>query len=106
ELLIGRAADKRDLAVIRDVIEATDGVDEMRELLTMHIGPDNLIVAARVSLVDGLSSDDAEDLADLIDRTLSERVPEVSHVFIDPTPREAERRERAAKRGESGIIKT
>lgn len=105
-LLIGRAADKQDLAAIREVIESSDGIDELRELLTMHLGPDNMIVAARVSLADGLSSDDAEDLADWIDRALSERVPEVSDVFIDPTPRDAERRERAATRDGSGIIKT
>ena len=98
ELLIGRAADKRDLAAIRETIEASDGVDDVIELLTMHLGPDNLIVAARVSLADGLSSDNAEDLADRIDHRLRERVPEVSHVFIDPTPREAERRERASER--------
>ena len=97
-LLIGRSADKRDLAAIREVIESSHGVDDLRELLTMHLGPDNLIVAARVSLADGLTSDDAEDLADRLDRRLSERVPEVTHVFIDPTPREAERQERAAKR--------
>ena len=98
ELLIGRAADKRDLAAIREIIESTHGIDDLHELLTMHLGPDNLIVAARVSLADSLSSDDAEDLADRVDRRLSEQVPEVSHVFIDPTPREAERRERAQKR--------
>jgi cation diffusion facilitator family transporter len=98
DLLIGRAAGNRDLAAIRQLIESTDGVDDLHELLTMHLGPDQLIVAARVSLAPGLSSDDAEDLADQIDRRLRERVPEVSHVFIDPTPREAERRARAGKR--------
>jgi cation diffusion facilitator family transporter len=98
ELLIGRAADKRDLDAIREVINASDGVDDLLELLTMHLGPDNLIVAARVALDDDLSADDAEDLADRIEHRLSERVPEVSHVFIDPTPRESERRERADHR--------
>jgi cation diffusion facilitator family transporter len=98
DLLIGRAAGKHDLAAIREVIENTDGVDDLHELLTMHLGPDKLIVAARVSLANDLSSDDAEDLADQIERRLRERVPEVSQVFIDPTPREAERRARASKR--------
>ncbi len=98
DLLIGRAADKRDLAAIRRVIETSDGVDDLIELLTMHLGPDNLIVAARVALADGLSANNAEDLADRIDHRLREQVPEVSHVFIDPTPREAERHERAAER--------
>ncbi len=98
ELLIGRSADKRDLAAIREIIETSDGVEDLLELLTMHLGPDNLIVAARVALDDGLSADDAEDLADRIEQRLGERVPEVSHVFIDPTPREAERRERSGCR--------
>jgi cation diffusion facilitator family transporter len=98
DLMIGKAAGKRDLAELRRVIEATKGIDEVREILTMHFGPEHLVVAAKVSLIDGLSSDDAEDLADQIDRELCQAVPEVSHVFIDPTPREAERHERAAKR--------
>lgn len=98
DLLIGKAADQRDLAELRHVITSTHGVDEVREVLTMHLGPEHLIVAAKVSLASWLNSDDAEDLADQIDRKLAEAVPEVSHVFIDPTPREAERRERAARR--------
>lgn len=98
DLLIGKAAGKRDLAALRKVIEETKGVDDVRELLTMHLGPEHLIVAAKVSLTDGLTSDDAEDLADQIDRKLGEAIPEVSHVFIDPTPRESERRERASRR--------
>ena len=98
DLLIGRAADSRELAGIRTEIESTEGVDELRELLTMHLGPDHLIVAARVSFDDGLSSDDMEDLSDQIDRRLAEKLPLDAHVFIDPTPRDAERRERAAQR--------
>ncbi len=98
DLLIGRAADRRELAGIRAEIESTEGVDELRELLTMHLGPDHLIVAARVSFTDGLSSDDMEDLSDQIDRRLAEKLPQDAHVFIDPTPRDAERRERASQR--------
>jgi len=98
DLLIGRAANSRELAGIRTEIESTEGVDELRELLTMHLGPDHLIVAARVSFTDGLSSDDMEDLSDQIDRRLAEKLPQDAHVFIDPTPRDAERQERAAQR--------
>jgi cation diffusion facilitator family transporter len=98
DLLIGRAADSRELAGIREEIESTEGVDELSELLTMHLGPDHLIIAARVSFTDGLSSDDMEDLSDQIDRRLAEKLPQGAHVFIDPTPRDAERRERAVQR--------
>jgi len=54
-------------------------------LRTMHMGPDSLIVAARVALSDEMGADQTEDLADEIDRRLSESLPVRPHVFIDPT---------------------
>ncbi|HEX3489405.1 MAG TPA: cation diffusion facilitator family transporter [Streptosporangiaceae bacterium] len=85
ELLIGRAADPRLQQVIRDEIEHTPGVDGMLELLTMHMGPDHLIVAARVAFSDQIGAGTVEELSERIDRRLAERLPVTSHVFIDPT---------------------
>jgi cation diffusion facilitator family transporter len=85
ELLIGRSADPKVRTVIREEIENTPGVDRLLELQTMHVGPDSLIVAARVALGDESSANQVEDLADDIDRRLSERLPVTPYVFIDPT---------------------
>jgi cation diffusion facilitator family transporter len=85
ELLIGRAASPEVQRLIRAEIESRPGVDALLELLTMHMGPDGLIVAARVALNDELGADQAEDLADEVDRALSEKLPLRLNVFIDPT---------------------
>jgi cation diffusion facilitator family transporter len=85
ELLIGRAADPREQAVIRAEIEQQPGVDGLLELLTMHMGPEHLIVAARVAFSDQIGADDVEELSERIDERLSQRLPVTSHVFIDPT---------------------
>jgi cation diffusion facilitator family transporter len=85
ELLIGRAADPEVQQLIREEIESRPGVDALLELRTMHMGPDNIIVAARVALNDEMQADQAEDLADEIDRRLSEKLPMKPNVFIDPT---------------------
>jgi cation diffusion facilitator family transporter len=85
ELLIGRAASPELERLIREEIESKPGVDALLELRTMHMGPDSLIVAARVALRDELGADEAEDLADEVDRSLSEKLPVEPHVFIDPT---------------------
>ena len=85
DLLIGESADPRVLQLIRDEICGTPGIDTMLDLLTMHLGPDHLIVAARVALDDEISADRAEDLADEIDRRLADKLPVTPHVFIDPT---------------------
>jgi cation diffusion facilitator family transporter len=85
DLLIGRAASPEMERLIRSEIESAPGVDALLELQTMHMGPDSLIVGARVALKDELGADEAEDLADELDRRLSEKLPLQPHVFIDPT---------------------
>jgi len=85
DLLIGKAADPREQDLIRAEIEHTPGIDGLLELLTMHLGPEHLIVAARVAFSDDISADQVADLADDIDRRLADRLPLVPHVFIDPT---------------------
>jgi cation diffusion facilitator family transporter len=85
ELLIGQAASTEVEQLIREEIESRPGVDALLELRTMHMGPDAIIVAARIALDDDLGADQTEDLADEIDRRLAEKLPLKSHVFIDPT---------------------
>jgi cation diffusion facilitator family transporter len=91
DYLIGRAAAPQDLTVIRAEIENAPGIDALLDLRTMHLGPDHLIVAARVAFDDEISADRAEDVSDEIDRRLVDRLPQVSHVFLDPTQAPASR---------------
>jgi cation diffusion facilitator family transporter len=90
-LLIGRAADPDAQREIRAEILGTPGVTGVDELLTMHFGPEQLLVAAKVNFSDAISADQAEDVAGAIDRRLRERLPIVRHVFLDPTQRTAHR---------------
>lgn len=90
ELLIGRAADDQYLRAIRAEIEGTPGIDALVELLTMHLGPDRLIVGARVDLSDDITALEAERLADSIDTRIAAKLPVVPHVFLDPTSRSAD----------------
>jgi cation diffusion facilitator family transporter len=85
ELLIGQAADADQVRLIRSEIELTEGIARLLDLRTMRLGPDGLIVAARVAFDDGISADEAEDLSDGIDARLAERLPVQAHVFLDPT---------------------
>jgi cation diffusion facilitator family transporter len=95
DLLIGKAADPRLQQIIREEIERPPGVDRLIDLRTMHLGPDSLLVAAQVDLADSATADQVEELADDIDRRLSERLPVTPRVFIDPTPARASARRRA-----------
>jgi cation diffusion facilitator family transporter len=94
-LLLGEAAREEDREKIRGTIEGYEGVERVIELLTMALGPESLLVAARVDLGDGMTPDEVEQMADRIDRGVREAVPSVRHFFLDPTPPRGHGRELA-----------
>jgi divalent metal cation (Fe/Co/Zn/Cd) transporter len=52
----------------------------------MQIGPEDILVAARLELVDELSIPSVERVMDELQRDVRGAVPTVQQVFIDPTP--------------------
>jgi divalent metal cation (Fe/Co/Zn/Cd) transporter len=73
---------------IREALSSHEGVDEVFDLRTMYVGPESLLVAARIDLADdGRDAEAIEHLANELDERLREAVPAVSEVFLDPTPR-------------------
>ncbi|MFL5796917.1 MAG: cation diffusion facilitator family transporter [Actinomycetota bacterium] len=94
-LLLGEAARGEDREKIRRAIEDHEGVERVIELLTMALGPESLMVAARVDLGDGMNTDQVEQMADRIDHDVREAVPSVTHFFLDPTPPHGAERELA-----------
>ena len=85
-LLIGSSARPAERRLLEEAIEDYPEVREVRELLTMILGPKALLVAARVDLEDGIDAARVERLSNEIDQRLREVVPDVTEVFIDATP--------------------
>ncbi len=87
ELLIGAGAQPEDVERIRQIAEGESGIEEVVDLRTMYVGPRSLLVALRADLGDDVDSDGVEQIANDLDEKLREAVPDVSEVFLDPTPR-------------------
>jgi cation diffusion facilitator family transporter len=90
-LLVGAAARPDERAAIERVIEEHTDVDQVFELLTMVLGPNALLVAARVDIADGIDADRVEQSISDVDGAIREAVPDVTEVFIDATPSRARR---------------
>lgn len=91
-MLIGQSVEPEVRDEIERLIRGADGVDDVEQLLTMHFGPDELLIAARVSFTDDISADQAEEVATRVDQLLQAELPIVRHVFLDPTERASLRR--------------
>jgi cation diffusion facilitator family transporter len=85
-LLIGWAARPDEREAIEETIERFDEVDRVDQLLTMVLGPNALLVAARVDLRDDVDAARIEEVSSEIDDALRRTVPDVTEVFLDPTP--------------------
>jgi cation diffusion facilitator family transporter len=84
-LLLGESAGPYRQGLIRDAILGNDDVEAIRELLTMYVGPEVLVVASRVAVRDTMSVAELERLADDIERRVQQAIPEVREFFLDPT---------------------
>ncbi|WP_432175905.1 cation diffusion facilitator family transporter [Streptomyces sp. Tue6028] len=94
--LIGRAADEEQRGRIRALLEAQPEIDSVEALLTMELGLDSTLVAARIDLVPGLDSEEVEDVAVRIKRSVAHTFPDADQIFLDVTDA---RTARAAARG-------
>lgn len=83
--LIGRAADEEQRREIRALLEAQPEIDSVEELLTMELGLESTLVTARVDLAPGLDSEQVEEVAIRIKRSVTQAVPQADHVFLDVT---------------------
>ncbi len=86
-LLIGEAARPEQRDRLRALITRHPEVEEVLELLTMYLGPTDLLVAVRLDLRDDLNAREVEELSNRIDHELRDADSTVSQVFLDATPR-------------------
>jgi cation diffusion facilitator family transporter len=87
EMLIGEAAPAELREGIRQSLDEHAEVDRVVEIRTMLIGPEALLVAARLDMDDALGAADVEDRTDAIAAELQKRFPQVREVYLDVTSR-------------------
>lgn len=83
--LVGRSVTPRVRRAIEQALAETPGVDGVVRVFTQHLGPHELLVAAKVDFSDG-DADAVERTAEEAERRLREQIPAIREVFLDPTP--------------------
>ena len=87
-LLVGESAAADVVATIRDAIVTTDGIDGVRELRTIHIGPEDLVVVAGVWIDPASSATAVSRSIDAAERRVQEVAPFRTVVSIEPRVRD------------------
>ncbi len=83
KLLIGESATKEDREKIMAAVTGVKGVEKCGSLMTMHLGPADILVNLDVEFTDMLSTDELEDTIDTIEIRIKKAVPTVKRIFIE-----------------------
>ena len=83
-LLIGESASPERLQTIADEVAAAPSVTRLIHIRTEHLGPDELLVAAKVEFATHLSVPELALAIDEVERRVRGAVPEARLIFLEP----------------------
>jgi cation diffusion facilitator family transporter len=83
-LLIGEAAVPAEVDAIRAALVANGDFDRVIHLRTMHLGPDELLVAAKVATPRGVASETLSDRIDEAEARVRAAVPAATLIYVEP----------------------
>lgn len=83
-MLVGEAALPQEEQAITSALEGSALVERVIHLRTLHVGPDELLVAAKIAVTQTASAADIARGIDDAERALRERVPAAKYVFLEP----------------------
>ena len=82
-LLVGEGVNRDELADIRRRVESDPAVDRAGDILTMYMGPDDLLVNMGVCFVPGTRAEQMHESIRRIEADLQGAYPEIKRVYIE-----------------------
>jgi cation diffusion facilitator family transporter len=82
-LLIGEGANREVIASIRSIAESFEDVEKVNELLTMHMGPEFILVNISIRFKRGQLTREIEHVIQLIDAAIKAEHDLVKRVFVE-----------------------
>lgn len=83
-LLLGEAATDEDRAQVQAIAKTVDGVREIRQLLSMHLGATSVVLALKVAFDARLSMHELERAIDALEAAIREKMPHMRYIFVEP----------------------
>ena len=91
-LLIGESASNQVVQSIGSIVAATPGIVATNEVLTMHLGPEDVLLNISIDFADNLSSVEVEAAISVLETQIKDTHPEIRRVFIEAQNRTAHAR--------------
>jgi len=86
-LLIGESANHKVVEGIRTIASRHNDVEHVNEVLTMHMGPDYILVNLSLDFRDDIPAGEMEQTIAVMDAEIKQEYPETKRVFIEAEAR-------------------
>lgn len=83
-LLIGEAATREHIAALASAVDGISTVNRVINLKTQHIGPEELLVAAKVEFDHSLTNPQLSDAIDEVETALRQAIPLTLQIYLEP----------------------
>ena len=92
-LLTGEGASEEVVTGIKQIINESQGIKHVNEVLTLHLGPEDILLNVSLDFEDDLSSGEVEEAISNLESRIKQMFPEIRRVFIEAQGWGAHRRE-------------
>lgn len=82
-LLIGEGAPPEDRSRVLDIVRGVDGVGGVTQLLTLHLGPDVVLLAMKIAFRATLTVEQVEGVTNRIEDWIRAAMPHMRKIFIE-----------------------
>ncbi|WP_321367859.1 cation diffusion facilitator family transporter [uncultured Desulfuromusa sp.] len=82
-LLIGESAEPQIEQEIQSMVQDNPMVEGINEILTMHMGPDFILVTLGADFIDSASASDIEEQVEILNRQIKTKFPRIKRVFVE-----------------------
>ncbi len=86
-LLVGEGVTRHERKRLLEEIAAVDGVVEVLDLRTMHLGPESVLVACEIDFENELETEAIEVVVDDVEAVVRTIVPEANRIYVEAESR-------------------
>jgi cation diffusion facilitator family transporter len=82
-LLVGERTNRSKIRKVKEIITADDAVEQVGDILTMQLGPNQVLLTVDIRFRRDLSLDQLESVIDRLEKKIREQEPSIERIFIE-----------------------
>lgn len=83
-LLVGEGATEKDNSKIASALRGSKGVEDIIHMKTLYLGPDELMVAAKIAVRETDSAREVSNIIDVAEEEIRKAVPTARVIYLEP----------------------